>query len=48
MARQFDSWPSAATVETLGPIADILPGVLDVLDRAVLHRRARPARDAAG
>ena len=31
MATEFEEWPSAASVGTLPPVEDVLPGVLDLL-----------------
>ena len=43
MAAEFEDWPSAASVGTLPPVEDVLPGVLDLLGAL----RPRPTASAA-
>jgi predicted kinase len=38
MAHEFEPWPGATAVDTLPPVEDVVPTVLDRLDAVVLRR----------
>lgn len=47
MAHEFNRWPTAATVDTLPPVHDLLPAVLDRI-KAPRRRRATRTQPRAG